>query len=260
MNGSSSHFIESYHLLSYATIDSTNEEAKRLAEAGAQHGAVIWAEMQTHGKGRQEREWISQPGNLFCSLLLKPCATPDFLPQLSFVASLALDRALRDVVPAHSRVSLKWPNDVLLDGRKLAGILLETLPDTVTGTRWVIIGVGVNVDHSPQQTMYPATSLKETGVEIISAKIVLSRFLDCFEPLYDEWIDKGFAHIAAQWLERAEGFGQQVELDTGDQRIRGRFVGLDPQGQLQLEQVDGGITAHAAGDVRLGVTAHATDD
>jgi BirA family transcriptional regulator, biotin operon repressor / biotin---[acetyl-CoA-carboxylase] ligase len=259
MDGSTLHFIDSYHLLSYDTIDSTNEEAKRLAVAGGQHGAVIWAQEQTAGKGRQGRQWISESGNLFCSLLLQPRALASSLPQLSFVTSLALFKALESVISPEHTLTLKWPNDLLLDGKKLGGILLETLPDTDSDARWVIIGVGVNVEHHPQATRYPATSLKAMGIEIISAKIVLSRFLNCFEPVYTEWLEHGFEVIRRQWLEYAAFYQQPVTLSLPDIAYHGIFSGVDKEGHLLLRDESGQETAYAAGDVSLEMVDAAGD-
>ena len=258
MDGSPLHFIDSYHLLSYDTIDSTNEEAKRLAAAGGQHGAVIWAESQSAGKGRDGRTWISEAGNLFCSLLLQPCAPQSHLAQLSFVASLSLYRALESVVPDAHQMGLKWPNDMLLDGKKLAGILLETMKDERSDAPWVIVGIGVNVEHFPENTRYPATCLKAVGVEIISAKIVLSRFLNCFEPIYDEWLEYGFEGIRQQWLEHAVGMQEVITLQMGGAELRGTFEGIDEAGQLLLRH-DNSVHAYAAGDVSLEVADAACD-
>jgi BirA family biotin operon repressor/biotin-[acetyl-CoA-carboxylase] ligase len=253
MVGSTLRFLDSYHLLSYDTIDSTNEEAKRLAAAGGQHGAVIWAETQTAGKGREGREWISEAGNLFCSLLLQPCAEQTCLFQLSFVTSLALYHALEGVVESQHRLALKWPNDVLLDGKKLAGILLETLPDPACDARWVIVGVGVNVEHFPADTRYVATSLKAAGVEIISAKIVLSRFLNCFQPLYDEWLEQGFGNIRTQWTKAAAFIKKPITLQShaDAEPISGTFVGIDAHGLLLLKMPNGKEQTFAVGDVSV---------
>jgi BirA family transcriptional regulator, biotin operon repressor / biotin---[acetyl-CoA-carboxylase] ligase len=261
MDGSTLHFLDSYHLLSYDTIDSTNEEAKRLAAAGGQHGAVIWAEAQTAGKGREGRTWVSEAGNLFCSLLLQPCVLQTRLPQLSFVTSLALYRALEGVVHSTHNLALKWPNDILLDDKKLGGILLETLPDPESDARWVIIGVGVNVEHYPKDMRYPATSLKATGVEIISAKIVLSRFLNCFQPLYDEWLEQGFTKIRTEWVKVAAFIKQPITLQVhaDAETIRGVFKGIDKNGHLLLQRDDGSEQPYAAGDVSVDmcdVTGH----
>ncbi len=257
MDGSTLHFIDSYHLLSYGSIDSTNEEAKRLADAGGQHGAVIWAEAQTHGKGRQGREWVSERGNLFCSLLLQPCAPSDALPQLSFVTSLAVYKALASVVEAPHQLSLKWPNDILLDDRKLGGILLETMPVQGNDARWVIIGVGVNVEQAPSDVRYPATSLKAVGLEIISPKIVLSRFLNCFQPLYDQWLEQGFEHIRQQWLDACTWLHQPVILELQDGAIvQETFCDVNEEGHIVLLDQNNRRQTYAAGDVmRTGVDA-----
>jgi len=190
-----SNLLDDYHLLAFDALDSTNEEAKRLARAGGAHGAVIWAKKQSGGKGRMGRSWVSQEGNLFVSILLKPEKPIAEMPQLSFVASIAVVEALSALFEKDHKLSCKWPNDVLLDQKKLAGILLESFPCEVDGKHWVVVGVGVNVDSHPNQVQFPATCLTEAGVELVSAKIVLSRFIHHFIECYNEWNNQGFADI-----------------------------------------------------------------
>lgn len=240
-----SHFIDDYHLLNYDLLDSTNEEAKRLALAGGQHGAVIWSLMQTEGKGRGGNSWQSIAGNLHFSLLLRPNIPVQNLPQLSFVTSLAIFRAIRTITEAD--LAIKWPNDLLLNDKKLAGILLETV--IADNQPWVIIGVGVNIEDYPREVKYPAISLKEAGVEIISAKIVLSRFLNMFESLYDEWIDNGFQHIRQQWLAHAAFLHEIITLQCGDDILTGEFTSIDELGQIML-RTETGLKILPAGEVQ----------
>ncbi|TAE83389.1 MAG: biotin--[acetyl-CoA-carboxylase] ligase [Alphaproteobacteria bacterium] len=251
MAGSTLHFIDSYHLLTFDELDSTNEEAKRLAKAGGQHGAVLWAKTQTHGKGRDGRQWVSEEGNLFFSLLLQPCASVERLPQLSFVASLALYQALAYVLNDPTAVTLKWPNDVLVHGKKVAGILLETVLSRHQDASWVIIGVGVNIMHHPEDASYPATNIHAHGVEIISAKIVLSRFLDAFDALYDEWLDKGFAYIRDQWCSVAAHIGKEIVLEeAGNNVTQATMCAIGDDGALIVETEHGTRSVYAA-DVRV---------
>jgi BirA family biotin operon repressor/biotin-[acetyl-CoA-carboxylase] ligase len=240
MKKNGKNLLNDYHLLSYDELDSTNEEAKRLAEGGGAHGAVIWAKRQNAGRGRLGRIWVSAEGNLFCSILLSPQCEQDVAAQLSFVAAVAAAEALSSIIPDEDAVNCKWPNDILLGSKKIGGILLESFetPDITTTAhkmqRWVVVGVGINVDSCPVNTDIPATFLKEAGVEIISAKIVLSRFIHHFITDYDLWVSKGFAPIRKKWLQHAFRIGKPIEVRLPKQTYTGVFEGIDAGGQLLL--------------------------
>lgn len=249
----SSKLIDDYHLLSYDVIDSTNDEARRLAQGGAAHGAVIWAKKQTAGRGRLQRPWVSEDGNLFVSVLLQPNCDIATSTQLSFVTAVAVMDALKPIVPHHT-LACKWPNDILLDGKKLAGILIETHESDVGGERkrWVIVGLGLNVESHPANVTYPATSLREAGVEIISAKIVLSRFVYHFIQAYDLWDAKGFSQIRKDWMVHAYGIGKPVEVRLPEERIVGVFKGIEKNGALEMQLPGGRKRTITAGDVVFG--------
>lgn len=227
--------LEDYHLLTYDVLDSTNEEAKRLAEGGASHGAVIWARRQTAGKGRMGREWVSEDGNLYVSVLLAPeCRDMETAAQLSFVAGVAAVETITPMVPDET-VSCKWPNDIMLGDRKVGGVLLEHFRTTAAETRdWVVVGVGINIENYPENTIVPATCIKEAGVEIISAKIVLSRFIYNFVKYYDLWKQKGFSPIRRLWLKQAYRKGEQVTVRLPKETCTGIFKGIDSGGMLEL--------------------------
>ena len=247
-----SNLLNDYHLLSYDVLDSTNEEAKRLAGGGASHGAVIWAKRQNSGKGRMGREWISAEGNLFVSILLSPECDLATCSQLSFVAAVAGAETLAGIVPGDEDISCKWPNDILLNGKKLGGILLEsftTADEHGRDKQWVVVGVGINVDSFPEHVMFPATCLREAGVEIISAKIVLSRFVYNFIHQYDAWVKGGFKPVQREWSKRAYRLGHAVEVLMGDKKIEGVFDGIDAAGRLLVRAESGAITGISAGDV-----------
>jgi BirA family biotin operon repressor/biotin-[acetyl-CoA-carboxylase] ligase len=247
-----SNLLNDYHLLSYDLLDSTNEEAKRLAGGGASHGAVIWAKRQSAGRGRMGREWVSAEGNLFVSVLLQPECDLATCSQLSFVAAVAVAETLKGIVGAQADIACKWPNDILLNGRKLGGILLEsfTLPNALgIEKQWVIVGVGINVESYPEHVLYPATCLRDSGVEIISAKIVLSRFVSNFIAAYDSWASKGFKPVQKAWMEQAYRLGHATEVLMGDKKIEGVFDGIDPSGRLLLRSASGAVTGISAGDV-----------
>lgn len=244
--------IDDYHLLSYDVLDSTNEEAKRLAGGGASHGAVIWAKKQTAGRGRMGREWISPEGNLYVSVLLSPSKDLATCSQLSFVAAVAAAETLDVIVSEQSDITCKWPNDILYGGKKLGGILLEsftTADQKGKDRQWVVVGVGINIDHFPEHVMFPATCLRDAGVEIISAKIVLSRFIYNFIHRYDHWAKKGFKDIQKDWVERAYRLGHPTQVIVGDKQLDGIFDGIDAAGRLLLRQDSGAITGISAGDV-----------
>lgn len=242
--------LNDYHLLSYDVLDSTNEEAKRLASGGGAHGAVIWARRQTDGRGRMGRNWISSEGNLFVTILLAPPVEIKKAPQLSFVAALAVAETLEGIVENPADIRCKWPNDILCSGRKLGGILLESFPAAVQGAPgWVAVGIGINIDSAPEHVMYPATCLRDAGVELISAKIVLSRLVHHFIARYDEWVNKGFSAIEDGWMQRTYHLGKPIEVIVGETQYQGTYEGIDGAGRLLLKDPKGAIMPVLAGDV-----------
>lgn len=239
--------IELYHLLSYDEVDSTNEEAKRLARGGGAEGAVLWAKRQTDGKGRMGREWVSEEGNLYVSMLLRPAAPFSQWPQLSFVTSLAAHDAILPMLEEKADVSLKWPNDILLNRKKIGGVLLEAFTDD-DRRQWLVVGVGINIESHPGNVMFPATCLKENGIEIVSAKIVLSRFLSCFMERYDRWTQEGFAQMNKEWQKHAFLLGEQIEISASGHEVKGIFKGIDTAGHMLIEQ-NGVVIPVMAGDI-----------
>lgn len=248
INGSTHRLIDDFHLLSYDEVDSTNDEAKRLAEGGASHGAFLWAKRQSAGRGRMGRTWISGEGNLFVSVLLRPPVSQECLSELSFVSALAVLDTLQPIVGEDASLRLKWPNDILLNDRKVGGVLLESF-QTPDGETWAVVGLGVNIEHHPTEVMFPATCLKEAGVQIVSAKIVLSRFIHHFIQHYDAWIDEGFAPVREAWRARSWRLGEEVHVTSGADRVRGRFEDIDEQGRMRLVMPDGARRIISAGDV-----------
>lgn len=231
---------------SFATIDSTNDEARRRAEAGEPEGAVIVAASQTKGRGRRGRTWISPPGNLHCSILLRPHCDVADAANLSFVAALALAEALDGPAGNSERITVKWPNDVLLDHRKVAGILLES--ESAEGAlQWVVIGIGVDVEYFPTGVDFPAISLRAAGCRADSDSVrdaVLRRFW----VWYARWMSEGFAPVRDEWLARAAALGETIAVRLQDETIEGVFAGLDGDGALLLD-VAGGRRRITAGDV-----------
>lgn len=237
-------------LVAHDVVDSTNAVALDLARAGERGVVWVTAERQTAGRGRRGRTWHSPPGNLYASLLLSAPCSPERAPQLSFVASLALHDAVSARAPdAAARLRLKWPNDLLVDGAKLAGILVEgeTLPD---GTFSVAVGIGVNCISHPSDAPYPAADLQQAGFP--SDKAALLRELGAAMPRrLAQWRGgEAFGEIRADWLLRTAQLGEQVRVRSA-QEIHGGFAGIDEHGRLLLAMPDGVLRTFAAGDLHL---------
>lgn len=232
----------------FDTLDSTNEEVHRQAEAGAPEGFAARARQQTAGRGRRGRAWASPPGNLFLSLLLRPKATPAQAATLSFLTCVALGEAIDLAGVPASDVTNKWPNDLLVGGAKIAGILLESRTRPDAALDWVTVGVGVNLASHPDDTLYPVTSLKAQGSDV-GPEDFAGWLLARYGYWYNRWQAEGFAPVRAAWLARAQGLGQPVVVRLPDRELHGRFAALDDSGALLLELPDGRVQTVTAGDV-----------
>ena len=232
-------------LIACDTVGSTNAEALACGRAGERGPLWITAREQTAGRGRRGRDWVSEPGNLFATLLLTDPAPPERAPQLSFVAALATHDAVAAVAPALvARLAFKWPNDVLCDGAKLAGILIEA-----EGTRplMVAVGIGVNCRSHPEIAGYAATDLAAAGAAVTPERLFAALSAAMVQRLR-EW-DIGFASIRAAWLRRAGALGGELRVRLGARDVAGRFETLDEAGRLMLRRPDGAIEMIAAGEV-----------
>ncbi len=239
-----------YRLVPLDEVDSTNSEAKRRADEGAEDGTLIWANRQTAGYGRQERHWESAEGNLFLSLVTRPECPLAEAAQLSFIAALALGDAVGSVAPPMIEVTYKWPNDVLFNERKGAGILLESKDDGAGGVEWLVIGIGANVSSFPTETRYPATSLHFEGCPPSLGSVdLLEAFCRHFLSWVNRWLDDGFAPVRQTWLNHAQALGEEIEVRLPTETLTGRFEGIDAQGALQLILAGGQRRSIAAGDV-----------
>ena len=229
----------------HAELDSTNEEARRLAEAG--EGGPLWimAERQTAGRGRRGRAWATAAGNLAATLLLRPGAPRALTGQLSFAAALAAADMAAHFAP-DAPIAVKWPNDVLAGGKKLAGLLLEG------GDGWLAIGIGVNLaGHPPdtEVTEFPATSLAGLGIAPPSPEQALTVLAARFAHWYDLWMQGGFEHLRAAWLARAVALGRPIRARLANHETHeGVFEGIDESGALLLNE-GGRIRAISAGEV-----------
>ncbi len=237
-----------YRLSAHETLASTNVEALELARRGVRGPLWITALQQTAGRGRRGSKWISPPGNLFATLLLVDPAPAEQAPQLSFVAALAVHDAILDRAPAlRGELALKWPNDVLCGGAKLAGILIEG-EGGAPGLA-VAIGIGVNCIHHPAQTTHPATDLAAAGAKVSAESLFAALSGMMLQRLVQWRRGAGFAAIRTDWLDRAAGIGGNMRVRLPGREFFGRCEALDERGRLLLRLADGSVQAITAGDV-----------
>ncbi len=212
----------------------------------------ITALEQTAGRGRRGRDWVSKPGNLFATFLVTVPVEPAIAAQVSFVTALALHDACSSLLPSSADLSLKWPNDLLLEQKKVAGILLETVPCDAPGKTALAIGCGVNLAHAPGQTIHAATFLNAYSPDQMSP----DRFLDMLAPRLNDrlaqWKNgQGFDLTTKAWQERASHMGKRVSLASASKTFTGTFLALADDGALILELNDGKQKHFHAGDVSL---------
>ena len=232
--------------IAYETLGSTNAEALALVHAGERGPLWITAQSQSAGRGRRGSQWVSPPGNLYATLLLTEPSPPEQAPQLSFVAALALHDAVAACAPQLGPVlEVKWPNDLLVEQAKVAGILIEGESDPVFA---VAVGIGVNCAAHPSDTAYPAMDLAAAGA-LVAPDVLLPELAAAMQRRLAQWNrGAGFAAIRADWLNRAAGLGETLRVRLPRRELAGRFQGLDEAGRLLLEQ-DSGVTRITAGEV-----------
>lgn len=233
-----------YRLQCVPVTESTNADAKKAAQAGEAEGLVVQALRQTAGRGRLGRVWESPEGNLFVSVLLRPRCSTQEGGLYSFVAALAVRDTVREFLP-QADIKLKWPNDVLVDGKKISGILLETELNEMNEVAWLVVGVGINVLHCPENgaSLHKLTCHSRE----IEVEAVLEIFLANFEKWRQVFLSEGFAPIRTAWLENAKTGVLTARLPQ--EVFEGEFVGLDERGSLILRLAEGSERTIASGDV-----------
>jgi len=235
-------------------VDSTNAEVKRIAATGERGPLWVRADSQSQGRGRRGRDWVSQTGNLYCSGLFSHTGSLQEAARLSFVASLAVADCLSTYIAAE-KIKLKWPNDVLIDGKKLSGILLEG------GEGWFVVGIGVNLVSHPEDTEFPATHLLEhIDDALISAPepiftgpdAILAALATRFEYWRNLVLEDGFEAISRAWLSKACNIPGPVTVRLPKERFSGDALGLDENGALRVRLENGTIKHVHAGDIFFG--------
>jgi len=234
-------------------VDSTNTEATRRALAGARGPLYVRAERQTAGRGRSGRVWAAPSGNLALSWMGRMRCPPDAIPQLSLVAGLAVFQALAEALKGSDQarnLQIKWPNDVLLDGAKLAGILVEATQ--VAGEQIAVIGIGINVAHAPEVSGRRTAALAAAGVRVPSLRDMarlVARHLEAVLARWDE--GRGFDAVRRAWLAAATPKGTPMTVETRAGRVSGCFDSLAADGALILTDSSGGMRSYSYGDVTL---------
>ncbi len=249
-----------YHILAFDEVGSTNDEAMKMAVSGQiGENEIVLSARQNAGRGRLGRKWVSDGENLYFSLVLRPKMPISRIFELSFVAIVALRLAVlrvfdekcnkdvkNDVKLAKNglRIENKWPNDLLINDKKVAGLLLES----ANNGDFVIIGIGVNLATKPDKTMFEAACLQDFGIKIMP-KELLEVFLDEFDKIYENWRQFGFLGVRNLWREAAWKLGQEIFVNLGDEVKKGVFHDFEENGALLLRNIDGSLSSVLFGDV-----------
>ena len=237
----------------YPEIGSTNDEAFRLGLSGALEGTVVIADSQTKGKGRLQRVWHSPPGsNIYTSIILRPNCKPDQAPQISIAAGVAVAEIINEYCPRH--VQLKWPNDVLLNKKKVCGILAQ-MKTSSNRIDFVVLGIGINVNigynQLPPDIRTIATSLAiETGREISRLELIIGLY-ENMAKWYKQLTERGFGTIKEKWINLAPMIGKKVQVMFHNEVIMGKALGLDDDGSLIILTVNNVTVKVSAGDATI---------
>jgi BirA family biotin operon repressor/biotin-[acetyl-CoA-carboxylase] ligase len=227
-----------FRLECHEMLESTSTLLKQRAEAGAAEGLAIQALRQSAGRGRQGRGWDSPAGNLYISVLLRPAVPLREAPQWSFVAAVALADTIKTLLPEAAKLTLKWPNDLLLDGAKAAGILVETGVVPSHTLDWICIGMGVNIATKPSLPDRATACLAEYLPDPPAPEVLAARLLQNLAHWHDLRLAQGFAPIRDAWLRHAPAMGAPVSVKRDGALIEGNFAGLSPEGGLLLAKAN----------------------
>jgi len=241
--------IERFRHEALGDVGSTNSVCMDMARAGDPGNVWVTARRQLGGRGRRGRVWVSEAGNLYASLLLINPSSVALLASLPIAVALALYRAIAGEMPwAGDRVQIKWPNDILVDDRKVSGILIES-ENLGDGRQAVVIGCGVNIAHRPDDPLYPATTLAEADVTT-SPDQLFARLMQELAAVLMEWDEgRGITAVVNAWKMHVKGIGGPITVNLPDRSISGVFSGIEDDGRLLLQLPAGDMRAIASGDV-----------
>ncbi|MBC2693780.1 MAG: biotin--[acetyl-CoA-carboxylase] ligase [Desulfobacteraceae bacterium] len=245
--------FEKKNIIYLKETDSTNTRAKELAAQGAPEGTLVIAEKQTKGRGRRGRSWFSQPGGgIYCSLILRPIMQPGETPRITLMTAVVLAETLISLMKLKLRI--KWPNDILINGKKLAGILTE-ISTEMDAVNYIVVGLGMNVntlfENFPREIKKSATSiLIETGNRVHRIKLI-QEYLKLYEQYYDMFKKNNFEPIMNRWRALADIIGKQIRVDVIGKTHIGKVIDVDNDGVLILKDDQGRLQTIFSGDVTL---------
>lgn len=234
----------------YPVVTSTNDQIKDLFNQGALEGTVVIAQQQTAGRGRRGRPWISEPGNIYLSLLLTPKCSLQEVHQLSFVMVLGVGRTIRSYLPDPQMLAYKWPNDLLVGGAKICGILIEIESQANQVADACIIGMGINVNTQPSEVTYPTTALKNHTIQTIDRHKFIADLLENIRILYETWQKDGFDPIGQEWTQSAYGIRKNMRIQMNAEEIHGQFEGINSAGALILKDDKGELHEYMSGEIQ----------
>jgi BirA family biotin operon repressor/biotin-[acetyl-CoA-carboxylase] ligase len=233
----------------YDEVASTQDIAAEMARLGATEGTLVIAETQNNGRGRKGRNWISLKEGIYLSLILRPNLLPSKVVQIPLIAGVALTKAIRETVPLQP--TIKWPNDILINKRKVGGILTE-MNSEIDGVNYVILGIGLNVNMpSPlveQAAFVPTSLIDESGAYTSRVKL-LQCFLYEFEIIYTKYLNLGFSSVRDEWKALNNTIGSRVKISDGEKEIEGEALDIDNDGFLLVRKEGGDISRIISGDV-----------
>ncbi|MGL9725724.1 MAG: biotin--[acetyl-CoA-carboxylase] ligase [Wolbachia sp.] len=256
--------LDGFHVYHYKEVSSTNREALDLIERGISNDTVIIADKQIEGKGRTGKNWVSPGGNFYASVIINQEVDVSKLTELTFVTAVAVGNTLLSlnflnnqihcgVIPVRDtgmtrdqfindlNLQYKWPNDILIDGEKISGILLEKR----SNSNWIIIGIGININHAP----LPGTTCISNYGEFVSNMDLLKELIINFHKLREQWLFDGFYAIRKMWLIRTFKMNEQISVKLADKLHEGIFIDIDKSGKLMLQQKDGSLIYFGAGEL-----------
>ncbi|MGI4776458.1 MAG: biotin--[acetyl-CoA-carboxylase] ligase [Janthinobacterium lividum] len=246
-----------YKLLIFDSIDSTNSEAIRLAKTKPIGDFVIWAKSQTSGRGRAGKDWQSNIGNLYVSILINNYIPFTVQPQLAFVTALAVYDVVSNLIMENEsgvskNVKIKWPNDILVNNKKISGILLESLALNNKNS-FMVVGIGININSHPTLTQ-PSTDLSAESAKQQDLEQVLSLLMISFDKYFCLWKKDGFLKIREEWLGKAARLGELITIKNNNDEFRGIFENIDINGNIELKDDKGQLSTHLAGEILFGIS------
>lgn len=251
MKNSQNYQFKNYLIHQFDEVESTNDLAFSLVENKQIFAnQIIVANKQNKGRGRLNRNWESPKGNLYFSLVLQPKIAIEKTSQISLVAICALQIAVAKIFQQQNivaKIQNKWPNDLLIDQKKVAGILLESKISN-KNCDFAILGIGVNINSNPTQTLFPSTNIKNFSCEISASKM-LEFFLEEFENLYENWLIFGFKNIRNLWHKNAYNLNSKININLGNSKIEGLFQEIDEEGNIVIKNHNNETKKISFGDV-----------